>query len=384
MRAIRVRVVRQIADVEPADWDGLEHGCSPFLRWGFLRALELSGSVGPGSGWHPFYLLAEDDHTNKLVGAVPTFVKSHSYGEYIFDWAWAGACERAGIAYYPKLVVAAPVTPATGPRILVAPGEEPGPLTEALAGVVRQLAEDAGCSSIHWLFTTAQEQARLADLGFAPRASFQFHWHNRGYADFDAFLDTLKSRKRKQVKKERRRVAEAIDGLRLVPGGALTGAQLDTLDRMYRANTYCHGGMDYLQGRFFHHLAELMPDEVLVAEVQRDGEVAATALFLETDGALYGRYWGADAHIEFLHFETAYYTGIDRCIERGLPLFEAGAQGRHKLLRGFEPSPTYSAHLIFDPRLDAAVRQFLRAEESEVAERMAMMARELPYRVGSE
>ncbi len=382
--ALRVRVARSLDEVDRGAWDGLEHAPSPFLSWGFLRALELSGSIGPGSGWHPFYLLAEEEESGTLVAAVPTFVKSHSYGEYIFDWAWASASERAGIPYYPKLVVAAPVTPATGHRILIRAGIDPEPVTEALAGVVRDLAEDAGCSSIHWLFCTAEEQARLARLGFAPRASFQFHWHNRDYGCFDDFLATLKSRKRKQLRKERRRARDEVDAIEMIPGGDLSRGQIDTLDRLYRQNTFLHGGMDYLQPGFFHRLAEQLPDTMLLCDVRRGSRTIATALFLETDQALYGRYWGCAEEHEFLHFETAYYSGIDRCIERGLPLFEAGAQGQHKLLRGFEPSPTYSAHWLADPRLDAAIRDFLEVEQLEVEARMAQLADHLPYRAADD
>ena len=378
--ALRVRVARSLDDIDREAWDGLDHAPSPFLSWGFLRALELSGSIGPGSGWHPFYLLAEEEKSGTLVAAVPTFVKSHSYGEYIFDWAWASASERAGIAYYPKLVVAAPVTPATGRRILIRPGIDPDPVTEALVGVVRDLAEDAGCSSIHWLFCTAEEQARLARLGFASRASFQYHWHNRGYGSFDDFLGALKSRKRKQLRKERKRAREGVDSIDMVPGGELSRAQIDTLDRLYRQNTFLHGGMDYLQPGFFHRLAELLPETMLLCDVSRGRKSIAMALFLETESALYGRYWGCAEEQEFLHFETAYYVGIDRCIEKGLPLFEAGAQGQHKLLRGFEPSPTYSAHWIADPRLNAAIEDFLDAEAADVELRMDQLAEHLPYR----
>lgn len=383
-RAVRVRVERTLQDVDRATWDALDHGPSPFLEWGFLRALELSGSIGRGSGWHPFYLLAEDEASGSLVAAVPAFVKSHSYGEYIFDWAWASASERAGIPYYPKLVVAAPVTPATGNRVLIRPGEDADALTGAMAGVVRQIAEDAGCGSIHWLFTTAAEQARLTALGFAPRASFQYHWHNRDYAGFDEFLATLKSRKRKQLRKERARAREHIDRLEFVPGSELSGAQIDRLDRLYRFNTHCHGGMDYLQPRFFHHLAELLPERMLFAQAVRGPEIVAGALYLETEGGLYGRYWGCDENLELLHFETAYYAGIERAIERGLPLFEAGAQGQHKLVRGFEPSPTYSSHWIADRRLDEAIRQFLQVEEREVAAHMEELRELLPYRQADE
>jgi uncharacterized protein len=382
---LRLRVVTALDQVEPEAWDALDHGPSPFLEHGFLRALELSGSIGRGSGWHPFYLLVEapgNEGGPRLVGAVAAFVKSHSYGEYIFDWSWAGASERAGIPYYPKLVVAAPVTPATGRRILLAPDLGPArdAVVDRLVDGVRELSDEAGCSSIHWLFCTADETGLLADRGFAPRASFQFHWHDHGYADFDDFLARMSSRKRKQFRKERRRVADAIDQLRFVPGDELGDRQLAAMDRYYRETVADHGGMDYLRPGFFEHLVALLPERVQFAEVRRGGHLVAGALYLETAAGLYGRYWGADEPIDCLHFEVAYYAAIERCIARGIPLFEAGAQGEHKLLRGFEPSATHSAHWFRHPALAEGIGQFLGQERRSVEARMRALAAHLPFK----
>lgn len=384
---LRVRCVTGLEEVNRDDWDALDHGPSPFLRYGFLRALELSGSVGKGSGWHPFYLLAETDGTgnHSLVGAVAAFVKSHSYGEYIFDWSWASAAERAGLAYYPKLVITAPATPATGSRLLIAPGADHDHVSAALVAGVRALADEISCSSIHWLFCTAKEQARLAALGFAPRASFQFHWHNQGYRSYDDFLAALTSRKRKQLRKERQRALAAIDGpIDFVSGGELGHADIDAMDRYYRQTVHAHGGMDYLQPRFFHHLVELVPEQMLIARARRAGRMIAGAFFMETGQGLYGRYWGCDDDVELLHFETAYYAGIERCIARGIPLFEAGAQGEHKLLRGFLPSPTYSAHWLRHPGLFAAISDFCAREQPAVAARMAELETFGPYKSACE
>jgi predicted N-acyltransferase len=374
--------VDSLEHVDRGAWDALEHGSSPFLRYGFLRALELSGSIGGASGWHPIYLLAETDEEAdpELVAAVPCFVKNHSYGEFIFDWSWAGAAERAGLSYYPKLVVAAPHTPATGPRLLLAPGANPERTTALLASAVRQVAEEVGCSSIHWLFTTAEEQARLRALGFAARASFQFHWHNRGYADFDDFLSRLTSRRRKQIRKERRRVYERIDEVSFVRGGDLEPRQLDALDRFYRSNAQRHGSIEYLEPGFFRYLAELCPEEMLFAAARRGGRIVAGALYLESGDTLYGRYWGCSEEIELLHFEVACYAGIERAIARGLARFEAGAQGEHKLLRGFDPTPTFSSHLLRNAELDAAVREFLVHETARVRARMSIYADCGPYK----
>jgi uncharacterized protein len=373
-----VRIETRIAKVPAATWDGLDHGPSPFLRHGFLAALEESRSIGARSGWAPVYLLAEQG--GAVIGAVAAFVKNHSYGEYIFDWGWANAAGRAGLDYSPKLVIAAPMTPATGNRILLAPGADPDLTTAALAAAVRAIATEAECSSIHWLFCTADEQRRLAAFGFIARASYQFHWRNRGYASWDDFLAALKSRKRKQLRKERERARAAIDELVWVDGAALTTEQLDDLDRFYRSTTDQHGGRDYLRPGFFHAVARTCPDVVRVAEVHAGGKRIAGALFFETAAALYGRYWGATQHVDLLHFETAYYAGIERCIARGLPLFEAGAQGEHKLLRGFEPVPTYSAHWLANPGLRAAITDYCAREAAGVAAQIEGMREYLPYR----
>lgn len=388
---LRVRCVPSIDQVDRAAWDALEHGPSPFLSYGFLRALEVSGSIGKGTGWLPLYVLAETDPdetgpiSQTLIGAVAAFVKSHSYGEYIFDWSWAGAARRAGIEYYPKLVVAAPMTPATGRRLLLHPDVDPDHATRALVAGVQEVAELAECSSVHWLFCTAEERERLSALGFAPRLTFQFHWHNRGYASYEDFLARLTSRKRKQMRKERRRALEALDGpVGFVPGRDLDPQQLAALDRYYRATVYAHGGIDYLQPGFFEALARELPDTMLFAQARMRGSLVAGALFLETDQGLYGRYWGCDEDIELLHFETAYYAGVERCIERGIPLFEAGAQGEHKLLRGFLPSPTHSCHWIRHPGMHAAISEAVAGEARATRQRMGWLAAHGPYRQGDQ
>jgi hypothetical protein len=378
---IATRVASRIAEVDAAAWDALDHGGCPFVRHGFLSALEETGSIGRQAGWEPRYLLAERD--GALIGAAPAFVKSHSFGEFIFDWEWAHASQRAGLDYYPKLVVAAPVTPATGPRLLRAPGLAPAERREvgaALVAAAELVAADEECSSLHFLFVTGEERDLLAELGLAPRASFQFHWHNRGYRDFGDYLGRMSSRRRKQVRKERSRARGAVDAVELVPGGSLSRTDLRDLERFYRVNVAAHGGSAYLEPGFFAALVRRMPDAVLMARAVRGGRAIAGALFLETDRALYGRYWGALEDVPLLHFEVTCYLGIERCIERGTPLYEAGAQGSHKLLRGFEPSPTHSAHRMYHPALDRAVRQFLREEAFGVARHMERLATLGPFK----
>ena len=388
---LAVRAVGSIAEVDAAAWDALDHGPSPFLRHGFLRALEDSGSIDAAvstgkrrSGWTSVYLLAEQAGT--LVGGIAAFIKAHSYGEYIFDWGWANAAERAGLRYYPKLVIAAPATPATGKRILLAPGADPA-IRALLIAAVRALADDTECSSIHWLFCTREEQAVLESEGFFARTTLQFHWNNRGYKTFDDFLGALKSRKRKQLRKERSRARAAIESLAWLGAGELAGeigqARLDDLDRFYRTTTDNHGGRDYLRHGFFHRLAETLPDAMRMVEVVAGGRRIAGALFFETDAALYGRYWGADTHVDLLHFETAYYAGIERAIVKQLPLFEAGAQGEHKLLRGFEPAATYSAHWIRHAGLAAAIADHTAREAVAMTAELAELAKYGPYRDAS-
>jgi uncharacterized protein len=381
---VTVRTVASSANLDEA-WDRLDHGSSPFLQLGFLRALEQSESIdGPGagqrSGWIPTYLLAEVD--GELVGGVAAFVKTHSYGEYIFDFGWANSAMRAGLPYYPKLVIAAPGTPATGRRLLLARGlseSQHQEVADALVAGVQRLAEDANCSSTHWLFCTGPEQQALAAAGFIPRASLQFHWRNRSYSTFDDFLGQMRSRRRKQLRKERTRAQSQIDGVEWVRGGDLDDRQLENLDRWYRTTTDNHGGRAYMRYGFFHRVAKLLPDATLLAIVQRKGQAMAGALFFQGTGALYGRYWGCDEPIDCLHFETAYYAGIDRCITQKLELFEAGAQGEHKLLRGFAPSSTYSAHWFRHPGLHQAVAHHCAVEAGAIAAEMTEMAKLGPY-----
>jgi len=401
---LTTRVVPSLASVDAAQWNALEHGPSPFSEYGFLRALERSGSVGPESGWEPAYVLVEapagasaacadevvagsdagsgEIPGRRIVGAVAAYVKAHSYGEYIFDWAWARAAERAGLAYYPKLVVAVPMTPATGPRLLVAKDVSRGPVVARLVTGVRALAERRRCSSIHWLFTTEAEQAELREHGFMPRASFQYHWHNAGYASFDEFLARMTSRRRKQLRKERARVHAAVPGVEWVSGSELTAEDCATIDRFYRVTTHNHFGQDYLQPGFFAAVVAEQPERVQWARVRRGERTIAGALFFETAAGLYGRYWGCEEKIEFLHFETAYYAAIDRCIARGTPLFEAGAQGEHKLVRGFVPTSTYSSHWVRHPGFSAAIERFLVDEAAAVQGHMRELASLLPFRAG--
>jgi predicted N-acyltransferase len=360
-----------------------------------LRALELSRSIAGSSGWDPYYLLAEISPAPSgadsaaaaapappvLVGAVACFCKDHSYGEYIFDFAWARASERARVPYYPKLVVAAPVTPATGPRILLRAGLPGADAIEAaLVHAVRELADALACRSIHWLFTTEREHERLCAHGFLPRTTLQYHFHNPGYPDFDAFLADLTSRKRKQIRKERARARAEVDEIDFVRGPEVGDDDIAAMDRFYRHTTALHGGHAYLRPGFFAHLRTTLPTRMAFARARRGGRTIAGALYLVGDRALYGRYWGCDETVPLLHFELAVYQGIERCLALQLPVFEAGAQGEHKLLRGFAPTRTFSSHWIRHRGLHESVERFLAEERLSTAVVVHELERLLPYR----
>lgn len=386
---LTTRSVTSLASVDAASWDALAHEGCPFLKHGFLRALELSGSIGDEAGWRPVYVLVEQHGAGgagsppRLVGAAPTYVKRHSYGEFIFDWAWARAAVQGGLRYYPKLVIAAPMTPATGPRMLIAADVARDEIVRHLIAGVRDVADAERCWSIHWLFTTAREHDELAAHGFMRRASYQYHWHNEGYADFEAFLATMTSRRRKQLRKERARAREGIDALEWVRGPDLGPDDLADIDRYYRSTVRAYGGLDYLQTGFFEHVHKAMPEQMLWARARRGGRTIAGTLYFETDAALFGRYWGCDENVPFLHFEAAYYAAIERCIARKTPRFEAGAQGEHKLLRGFAPARTHSSHWFRHPGLASAVERYLVEETVAAHEQMRELEEYLPFREGT-
>ena len=374
----QLQFVAGIDAVEAGSWDALAGSRSPFLRHAFLQALEASGSVGGNSGWQPRHLLLREN--GKLVAAMPCYAKNHSYGEYVFDWAWADAYARNNLAYYPKLLTAIPFTPATGPRLLVADGVD---RSDALAAMLEAVSEECkrGYSSWHLLFPEPALAADCSALGMLHRKGVQYHWNNRGYRDFEDFLARFASRKRKQLKKERRQVLE--QGLEI---RRLTGEQIDTAmwDRFYLfyQMTYArrsgHGG--YLSREFFHALGTTMPENLLLVVALRDGEPVAGALNLIGADALYGRYWGCIEDYAQLHFELCYYQGIEFCIERGLDRFDAGAQGEHKIARGFEPVITESFHHIAHPGFRDAIGDFLRRERVSVEGYCLEAAAGLPFR----
>ncbi|TWI55674.1 hypothetical protein IQ22_01607 [Pseudomonas duriflava] len=360
----------------PADaWNGLLPTHQPFMRHEFLSSLEASGSVGRRTGWKPSHYIVRD-FEGTLRAAMPAYTKYHSYGEYVFDWAWADACHRAGIDYYPKLLSAVPFSPVGGARLL----GEPDACVQLLLGLTGKL-EGRGLSGLHINFTDSYADTLLAEQeGWLERLGCQFHWHNRGYRDFQDFLDALASRKRKQLRKEREQVAGQGIEFEWHDGASLREQSWDFVYACY-ANTYAVRGQEpYLTRAFFSELAARMPEAIRVVLALQAGRPVAMAFYLRDENILYGRYWGCLAEFDRLHFETCFYQGIDYAIREGITRFDAGAQGEHKLIRGFEPVLTRSWHYLVHPGLRTAVSQFLEDEREGIRRYAQAAAEALPFK----
>ena len=375
---VTARVIDHIADVPAAAWDGCAGGINPFVSHAFLHALEASGSVNAESGWLPHHLLLEDGD-GRLLGAVPLYVKGHSHGEYVFDHGWANALEQAGGDYYPKLQVAVPFTPVTGPRLL-APPERGDEVRALLAKALETIVVRLGVSSVHVTFPSETEWALLGAAGWVRRMGQQFHWHNRGYGTFDDFLAALNSRKRKTIRKERRAVAEQGIAVQALGGAAIEPRHWDAFHRFYIDTYDRKWGYPYLTRDFFEILSATMADSVVLVVAERDGVPVAGALNLRGADALYGRNWGCASDFKFLHFEACYYQAIDYAIVHGLARVEAGTQGPHKIQRGYVPVPTYSAHWIANTSFRDAVARFCERERAMVEEELRGLAAYSPYR----
>jgi hypothetical protein len=370
-----LRVLDSLEGVSAADWDALAGG-NPTVSHAFLDSLHASGCASARTGWSPQYpSLWEGD---RLVGAAPLYVKSHSYGEYVFDWGWADAYERHGIAYYPKLLCAVPFTPATGPRLLGASAAVRERLARALLGFART----DGLSSLHILFPREEDAAALRGQGMLERTGIQFHWRNPGYAGFGDFLAALSHDKRKKIRQERKRVAAAGVTVRRVTGHEASAADWDFFNKCYRRTYREHRSTPYLSREFFGMLAERMPGNVLLVIAERDGKPIAAALDLFGADALYGRYWGSVEHVPGLHFEACYYQAIEFCIERRIALFEGGAQGEHKHARGFLPEATCSFHWLAHPAFNRAVDEFLGEEGARISAYVDELNERSPFRRG--
>ena len=368
------RVAGGVADLPRAEWDACAGSANPFVSWDFLAALERSGSVGEGTGWQPLPLLI-DGADGRIAAAAPLYGKTHSQGEYVFDHGWADAWERAGGSYYPKIQLAAPFSPVPGPRLLL---REPA-LAPALIAGIETLVRQNHLSSAHATFIDPDQVPLFEAADWLIREDSQFHWTNRNYRDFADFLGTLSSAKRKNIRKERER---AVGGLEIVhlTGGDLTEEHWDAFWRFYQDTGSRKWGRPYLTRAFFSLLGESMADRVLLVLALRHGRPIAGALNLIGADALYGRYWGCVEDVPHLHFELCYYQAIDAAIARGLHRVEAGAQGGHKLARGYAPEPTYSAHFIPNASFRRAVADFLGAERAGVQRDRAWLAERAPFR----
>jgi predicted N-acyltransferase len=362
--ALEITVAGALSDVDPGEWNALTGRDDPFLEVEFLRALEASGALGEQAGCEPYYLLAR--RGGALVAAVAFFIKWDSYGEFIFDWSWAEAYQRAGLDYYPKMVVAAPFTPVSGPRLLVAEHEDFDEVAGALVERLLAIARAQNLSSIHFLFVPERERDLLGGHGILPRLTHQFHWLNRGYETFADFLGELRAGKRKQILKERRQLAESGVEVKVFCGADVRDEHIDALWSFYAANVQRHWSQAYLNRATFERLASDFRHR-LVAVLARDGARWIGGAFNVTkNSGLYGRYWGCIRHVPNLHFECCYYRLIEHAIAERLRVFEAGAQGEHKFLRGFIARPSHSAHWIAHPRGRAAISRFLDDERTRM------------------
>jgi predicted N-acyltransferase len=397
--ALEVRVIDSLAEIAAADWDacarwtsqtgenpGGEHptGENPFVSHAFLLALEQSKSVGRRTGWLPQHLLIEDDETRQLLAACPLYVKSHSQGEYIFDHGWAEAYERAGGRYYPKLQIAVPFTPVPGPRLLIRPNAAEAEIRAVLIETLIATTRSSKLSSLHVTFCSGEEAVALKDAGFLHRIGLQYHWHNQGYGSFDDFLAALNSRKRKAIRKERAAIAAYGLTIRQLTGAEITPEHWDAFFDFYMDTGNRKWGTPYLTRQFFDLLSATLADQVVLMVAEKDGVPVAGALNLRGRDALFGRNWGCLADYRFLHFELCYYQAIDYAIEHGLSRVEAGAQGEHKIQRGYLPVETHSAHWIANQNFRDAVADFLGRETRVLRHEMADMTEHGPFRQAEE
>lgn len=383
-RALQVIWLSSIDDIEACAWNSLLSDDYPFIQHAFLAAMERSGAASAESGWQPQHLLLK--RGAEIVAALPLYLKSHSYGEYVFDWAWADAWQRSGFSYYPKLLAAIPFTPATGPRLLIAPGENIADIIATVLAAIKQRLGAEDLSTFHLLFPDNTLRKQFRDAGLLERVGAQYHWFNRGFQTFDDFLATFNSRKRKNLRKERERVAEQGLTLRVLEGSEITPHDWRRFHHFYQL-TYAkrsgHGG--YLGREFFQEIGRTLSDQIILvlADIGGEaggGETIAGALNFKDHTTLYGRYWGCSREFEFLHFETCYYQGIEYCIQNNLQRFDPGAQGEHKIQRGFEPTLTYSCHWIEHAGLRRAVADFLQREQQQIESYIVDARNLLPFK----
>jgi predicted N-acyltransferase len=372
------RFLSSIAQIDAQRWNALAGGAQPFLRHEFLLALEESGCAAPRTGWEPEHLVIEDS-AGELAAAMPLFRKSHSRGEFVFDFSWAGAYAQQGLRYYPKLLTAVPFTPVSGPRLLLSARVDAKATTKLMIRTIIEHAREERMSSWHVLFPSEEAAADLDRGGLILRRDCQFHWFNHGYDSFESFLATFTAEKRKKAKRERRRVAEAGIEFDTLHGGDMNSSLWRTVYSFYADTFHRHGHEPYLNLDFFKRIAAALPNELMLKVARMGDEPIAVAIFFVGSDALYGRYWGAGGNFHSLHFEACYYQGIEYCIAKGLQRFEPGTQGEHKVPRGFVPTLTHSAHYIADSRFAAAIRDYAAREARGVDHYAAAVQSHVPY-----
>lgn len=397
----QVRFIRSIAEVDALQWNSLVGAAYPFLQYEFLLALESSGCTTLRTGWQVLHALvesgvsadaehgaaADSDHAANpdaehgvLLACMPLYAKTNSMGEYVFDWSWADAYQRHGLSYYPKLVTAIPFTPCTGPRICVAPDENEEHIQRILFGAVKQLANRMHASSWHVLFPEDPLKQSMTNLGLLERTGCQYQWFNDGYADFEQFLATFSSRKRKNLRKERARVIEQGVEFQVLEGAEITDSHWHNFYQFYQSTYLVRGRTPYLNKRFFTELGRTMPQYLMLVMARKDGNDIAGALFFKGADTLYGRYWGCTEEYRFLHFETCYYRGIDYCIRHNIQRIDSGAQGEHKIQRGFKPVHTWSNHWIQHAAFAEAIENFLQEEQQHISAYVTRASDYLPFR----
>ena len=373
----RTHIVSSLAELGQAAWDGLvaiQDRPNPFLSYAFLHAMHESGSASADTGWQPQFLALYDGDT--LAAAMPLYVKTHSYGEYVFDWAWADAYHRNGQEYYPKLLSAIPFTPVTGPRLMAVNAQA----RAALVAVLCATQQASEVSSTHILYPPEDQVAELEAAGFLLRSGVQFHWLNAGYTSFEQFLGTLEKKKRKNIRAERRRVFDAGVTMRRVRGADALDADWELFNRCYVRTYQAHHSTPYLNLDFFLRIGRSMPQNILLVIAERDGAPIAASLVIHSEDTLFGRYWGELEHVPCLHFETAYYQPLEFCIEQKIATFEGGAQGEHKMARGFLPTKTWSAHWLAHPAFADAIERFLAREKGGMDDYIDELSERNPFK----
>ncbi len=377
---LSVRFLHSISAVDSAQWNALVGEDYPFLRHEFLLAMEQSGCASARSGWEPLHVVVERAPGAAPLACMPLYAKTNSMGEYVFDWGWADAYSRHGVDYYPKLLTAIPFTPCAGPRLCIDSSLSLDVVLPLLQKAIHDLAVQRSASSWHVLFPEPALRDKLTAAGLLQRTGCQYQWFNAGYRDFEHFLETFSSRKRKNLRKERARVADSAITFEVLEGAAITEEHWQRFFRYYQGTYRVRGRAPYLNLAFFTQLGRTMPERLLLILARKEGDSIAGALFFKGRDTLYGRYWGCTEEFQFLHFETCYYQGIDYCIRHGIARFDSGAQGEHKIQRGFRPVHTWSSHWIRHPDFAQAIARFVQEEEQHIDAYVAQACEFLPFR----